>query len=155
LFNLAVDFIELPILLNCLTGLPMLFPQVSLGGAVWLEMARIHFHGRRYRSTWLALRQTLMANPACIEAWHLAGVLFQQVGQDAAALLAYDRVLRLDPTDCFSWYGRGQVLERMGDQPGAISSYGAAAALCPAYQDVQRRRDRLIRVPVGESSRSW
>jgi tetratricopeptide (TPR) repeat protein len=123
----------------------MLFPQVSVAGAVWLESARIHFHTRRYRSAWLAVRETLEASPSCVEAWHLAGVLFQQVEHYTAALLAYDRALSLDPNDYVTWYSRGQVLESLGDRPGAISSYGAVIAGSATYQDAQRRRDRLVR----------
>jgi tetratricopeptide (TPR) repeat protein len=137
----------------------MLFPQVSVVGAVWLESARIHFHTRRYRSAWLAIRETLEANPGCVEAWHLAGVLFHQVEHYPAALLAYDRALSLDPNDYFTWYSRGQALESLGDRRGAISSYGAVIAGSATYQDAQRRRDRLVRqqhrlTRVDVSSRS-
>ncbi len=122
----------------------MLFPQVSVLGAVWLEAARIHFHSRRYRSAWLALRETLQRNPRCVEAWYLAGVVFHQVEHYSAALLAYDRALSLDPNDYVVWYSRGQALECLGDRAGAISSYGAVIASSPTYQDAQRRRDRLV-----------
>jgi tetratricopeptide (TPR) repeat protein len=136
----------------------MLFPQVSVVGAVWLESARIHFHTRRYRSAWLAIRETLQANPSCVEAWHLAGVLFHQVEHYPAALLAYDRALSIDPNDYFTWYSRGQALESLGDRRGAISSYGAVIAGSPRYQDAQQRRDRLVQqvrlTRVDVSSRS-
>lgn len=122
----------------------MLFPQVSVLGAVWLESARIHFHSRRYRSAWLSVRETLQRSPSCVEAWYLAGVVFHQVEHYSAALLAYDRALSLDPNDYITWYSRGQVLECLGDRPGAISSYGAVIAGSPSYQDAQRRRDRLV-----------
>jgi Tfp pilus assembly protein PilF len=122
----------------------MIFPQVSVFGAVWLESARIHFHSRRYRSAWLAIRATLQHSPSCVEAWHLAGILFQQVEHHSAALLAYDRALSIDPSDYITWYSRGQVLEQLGDRSGAISSYGAVIAGSPTYQDAQRRRDQLV-----------
>jgi tetratricopeptide (TPR) repeat protein len=137
----------------------MLFPQVSVVGAVWLESARIHFHTRRYRSAWLAIRETLQANPNCVEAWHLAGVLFHQVEHYPAALLASDRALSIDPNDYVTWYSRGQALESLGDRRGAISSYGAVIAGSATYQDAQRRRDRLVQqvrvTRVDVSSHSW
>ncbi|MBE9032487.1 tetratricopeptide repeat protein [filamentous cyanobacterium LEGE 11480] len=122
----------------------MLFPKVSVVGAVCLESARIHFHSRRYRSAWLALRQALELNPNCVEAWHLAGVIFHQVDQPAAAMVAYNRVLSIAPNDYITWYSRGRVLELLGDRTAAISSYGAVIAGSPNYQDAARRRDRLI-----------
>jgi superkiller protein 3 len=122
----------------------MLFPGTSAFGAVWLETARIHLHTRRYRSAVQAIKQALRENPSHLEAWYLAGVIFQQVECYASALKAYNRALSLQPCDYPTWYNRGQVLERLGDWAGAISSYGAVVASSSDYQDAQRRRDRLV-----------
>jgi tetratricopeptide (TPR) repeat protein len=127
----------------------MLFPETSVLAAVWLEMARIHFHARRYRSAVNAIKQALRDNPTHIESWYFAGVIFQQVECYASALKAYNRVLGLDPNDYITWYNRGRILERLGDRTGAISSYGAVIGKSEFYQDAQSRRDRLIKAQVG------
>jgi tetratricopeptide (TPR) repeat protein len=128
----------------------MLFPETSVFGVVWLETARIHLHSRRYRSAVQAVKLALRENPAHLEAWYLAGVIFQQVECYSSALKAYNRALELHPSDYITWYNRGKILEMLGDRTGAISSYGAVIAASGAYQDAQRRRDRLIQLQVAQ-----
>jgi tetratricopeptide (TPR) repeat protein len=122
----------------------MRFSNLTVYGAVWLEIARMHFHSRRYKSALCAVRQAIYDNPHNVEAWHLAGIIFQQVRRPAAALRSFNRALRLDPNDYVTWYSRGQILETLGDHQGAISCYGSVIALNPTYQNAQHRRDRLI-----------
>jgi tetratricopeptide (TPR) repeat protein len=129
----------------------MIFPSVSVCGVVWLEIARIQFHSRRYPAALRAVREALQASPTSVEAWHLAGVIFHQVQRYAAARRAYDRAVSLDPSNCVAWYSRGLVLEAIGDRGAAISSYGAVIAISAIYQDAQLRRDRLVRLQVSPS----
>ncbi len=130
----------------------MLFPTTSAFGAVCLETARIHLHSRRYRSAAAAVKQALRENPSNLEAWYLAGVIFQQVKCYGSALRAYNRALGIQPNDYLTWYNRGRILEMLGDRAGAISSYSTVIALNPTYQDADRRRQDLIVAQLNKQS---
>jgi tetratricopeptide (TPR) repeat protein len=130
----------------------MLFPETTVFGAVWLETARIHLHSRRYRSAVIAIKKALRENPSHLEAWYLAGVIFQQVECYGSALKAYNRALAIRPTDYATWYNRGKIFEMLGDLQAAISSYGAVIAASPTYQDAQKRRDRLIHAQIKHNA---
>lgn len=72
-----------------------------------------------------------------------------QLGQDQAALAAYDRVLARDGRDFSATLGRARTLDGMDGPAAAVEAYQAALALDPWHPDLLREA-ALVHLEAGD-----
>lgn len=65
--------------------------------------------------------------------WNARGIVLKALGNDTAAIEAYDRAIDLNPRDAYPWNNRGNALAEQGNFTAAIQAYDRAIELDPAY----------------------
>src|SRR5690348_8382760 len=74
-------------------------------------------------------RQILQADPNHPDAWHLLGVIAQQVGQSALAVECIQRAIGLYPSAAVYYSNLGEAQSALGRIDEAIASYQRAVVL--------------------------
>lgn len=112
-----------------------------------------HFERRALAEAGAALERSIALNPADTFTIYRHGRLLEAEGKDAAALAAFERVIRMRTTApatvlAPSLVAAGRVLERLGDRARAVRMYhegagvrgGGAEALAAATRALERLR---------------
>lgn len=89
------------------------------------------------RKDWPALlelnRRWTKAQPGSSEAWYSLGVAYNQTGQPAKAIEAYQRALRINSEDAGAWNNLGNAYDGAGQSANAIEAYQQALHINPEY----------------------
>jgi tetratricopeptide (TPR) repeat protein len=89
------------------------------------------------------LRELRLAYPGSALIERYMGRIAEREGNDSAALVVYDAVLRRDAADPVTQAARAALLERMGRGPDAITAYTRAFDLAPEDDAVFRALQTL------------
>lgn len=81
------------------------------------------------------------------------GQLYEKVGDAAAAMADYDRVIRANPRSSIGYVYRGLLRKREGQLKEAEADLSKAIELCPDHQEVRLRRAE-IRMTLGDAERA-
>ena len=73
--------------------------------------------------------------PNAFIAWNLLGAAAAQIGQLEKAIIAFQRVIIIEPNFADAYYNMGNILKGQGELEEAIVSYEKALALKPNYAD--------------------
>jgi hypothetical protein len=108
-----------------------------------------------------AARQRLEADPADVNALHVAGLATARLGDAVAALEILGRALSLEPASVALWISKGKILEESGRAGEAHDAFVRATGLDPASYHAQLERGlveaKLARVREAAHSllRAW
>ena len=73
--------------------------------------------------------------PNAFIAWNLLGAAAAQIGQLEKAIIAFQRVIIIEPNFADAYYNMGNILKGQGELEEAIVSYEKALSLKPNYAD--------------------
>jgi tetratricopeptide (TPR) repeat protein len=65
--------------------------------------------------------------------FYCAGLLYEQLGEDANAARAFDRAAQLAPEEALPFYRLGRVLDRFGRRAEALAAFRRSAQLNPTW----------------------
>ncbi len=89
------------------------------------------------------LKESLAANPSDASARAYLAACYAQVGNNAAAIDQFARLVELAPSDPQHCLNLGVAYETAGDRDKAMAAYEKALALNPDYARAQRRLNAL------------
>ncbi len=90
------------------------------------------------------LDRVIALQPEWAEAWHVRGVAFFMLQDDARALADFRETLRREPRHFMALGMTAAALKRQGDDRGALRAFRAVRELNPHFEGVKEAIDRLI-----------
>src|SRR5436305_6610239 len=97
-----------------------------------IEVAIGHHQAGRFGEAQRIYREILAADPNCVSAWNLLGVMATQLGQHQVAIQCLGNALRLKPNSAQIHYNIGTALQGLGKLDEAIASYRRARQCDPS-----------------------
>lgn len=88
--------------------------------------------------------------PRFAEGWHRRGLMQNEAGQDAQAMLSLQKTVELNPRQFEAMEQLGEMLEDYGDKASALKMYRRAIAIDPHFEGLQRHIDGLTRDVEGQ-----
>ena len=98
-----------------------------------LEMIRDKYRQRRYDECIREVKSKLKKSPNSLHLLNYQAMAYSALKRDKEALLAYQKIVKKDPSLAGPYYNMGIILKRNGRIEEAISSYKKAISLKPDY----------------------
>jgi predicted TPR repeat methyltransferase len=89
-------------------------------------------------------------SPNYAEGWHARATLEAAAGNDTAAMLSLQKVVRLNPRQFMAMMELADMLEDYGDKAGALKLYRAVLALDPQMEGAARHVQGLAKDVEGQ-----
>jgi tetratricopeptide (TPR) repeat protein len=90
------------------------------------------------------LDRVIALQPEWAEAWHVRGIAFFMLQDDARALADFRETLRREPRHFMALGMTAAALKRQGDDRGALRAFRAVRELNPHFEGVKEAIDRLV-----------
>jgi tetratricopeptide (TPR) repeat protein len=119
-----------------------------------LAIAVGHHQAGRLQAAEQIYRQVLAADPNQPDAWHLLGIIADQVGKHATAVEHIAHAIRLAGDQAVFHQSLGDAYLALGRTADAVSCYQRALELKPDYAEAQRRLRDAIADRPGLAPRS-
>lgn len=98
------------------------------------------------------LDRVIAINPNWPEAWHVRGLAFFMMQDDARALFDFRQTLRLEPNHFMALGLTAATLQRQGDSRGALRAFRAVQEMHPHFQGVKDAIERLTPLVDGRDA---
>jgi len=128
-------------------AIPVLQKAASLSPArleAQVYLAEAYFKARRHREAMAVLDRYLKHDPYNFQVHYLLGLNAEQVGDEEAALKAYEEARRIYPLYSRPLLRIGMIRERRGDLQGAIAAYREAIRLNPSFAEASNNLAILL-----------
>lgn len=89
-----------------------------------------------------------------VSEWQEQGCLLGKEGRFEEAVMYFDRVIKLDPTNAKAWYNKGLCYKNLKRYSESLACFKRAAQLDPDDPDVERKRKEVLTIVNGGSSTS-
>ncbi len=89
------------------------------------------------------LDRLIAIQPSWPEAWHVRGLAFFMMQDDARALVDFRETLRLEPNHFMALGLTAAALQRQGDERGALRAFRAVNEMHPHFEGVKDAIERL------------
>ena len=125
-YRQAIDYYN-----NGLQRLPKTKGQVRNFEQVWLKKAKAQRQLNEYQSA-LDTCSTALNYYQSPQLWNCKALTLYSLKKYQAAIVAYDRAIKIDPENVWLWNNRGEAYARLEQFEGAIFDYNKAIALDPS-----------------------
>ncbi len=98
------------------------------------------------------LDRVIAIQPNWPEAWHVRGLAFFMMQDDARALFDFRQTLRLEPNHFMALGLTAATLQRQGDSRGALRAFRAVQEMHPHFQGVKDAIERLAPLVDGRDA---
>lgn len=98
------------------------------------------------------LDRIIALQPNWPEAWHVRGLAFFIMQDDARALFDFRETLRLEPNHFMALGLAAATLQRQGDQRGALRAFRAVQEMNPHFEGVKDAIERLVPAVEGRDA---
>jgi len=98
-----------------------------------LDIAISHHQAGRYSEAHRIYREILAADPKCVSAWNLLGVMATQLGRNEVAVQCLSNAVRLKGDSAEIHYNMGMALQGLWKLDEAIAAYRRAIELDPGH----------------------
>jgi predicted O-linked N-acetylglucosamine transferase (SPINDLY family) len=152
--------VERPADIHAPAGKSQYFPPrmavPTKSGIVFQQAVAIYRQGRLGDAEALC-RKTLKADPGHPGALHMLGVIGLRTRKPAAALQAFDRLLKLQPDNPELLNNRAMALYDVGRHDEALQSFDRALALRPRYPEALNNRAGMLYAMrrIGEAAETY
>ena len=116
---------------NGLKRLPKTTGQVRNFEQVWLKKAKAQRQLNKYQEA-LNTCSTALKHYQSPQLWNCKALTFYSLQKYQAAIVAYDRAIKIDPENVWLWNNRGEAYARLEQFDRAIFDFNKAIALDPS-----------------------
>jgi len=109
--------------------------EVSKIAEDWIHYTRALAHLGAGEEALAYVLQAATKCPNDPDVLHALARAYDMAGQSENSLAAFEKVIRLQPTNASAWMDKGQFLERLGRDEDAFQAFSQAARLSPDWPD--------------------